>query len=855
MSSPSSNATGVELPSIKRVPSVSGATAGATGTTGSSLTQSAGDEPTRTIGGRSPPVFPDGPRSHDNGSLDRATGSNRNPVRLSTSTVHSSGSAFSDDFSSALGHTDMSGSTTATANIDQSAVTAAMINTIHVDPETGKPAISLLNFDQHGTTVELTSPRSIEACERLGILPTSLLARPVAYYEDQLYEKYSQGLLEGIDVKQIPAYAQQKFQHAEMRRQHDLRLCRQERARIIAEHHSMTEDPQAALMRKVKNAAILEDEEKRLETMVKQQEKIIHSMIATELQRCRLLASSKESILKQIQKEEARRLELIRELDDLQIYEFNSLAEQRPELGDDEIAELMVTRKVVPPPSFTRVPNPAKKAKRDDSLPRSPRGDVTRSGSPSPTSTSTTNTATNTAAASPETPGSSDRSSRRNTSKSRTRTESQMDDIAELLRTKDEAWALAHLQEAQRQRRRFELQVASAAKGITTELHRYELEQKKKAYLESLRLKANELMAKSRERRQYLAERLAIRAREAALRNERSQARILRTIDANRRLAEARAAQVQQREQQAQDRLDLQRRARELDREEARLRSQKRSLRLKKALEEAEAQREAFLEKMKQREAAQEARRKALAEERKNRLAQEAQTVLEKQARYREVQNQNEHNALTKINEYEARLRHAEEITAERMRLNKAAIVERRIREAFRVEDRMEHVRRMQRICDYRRKKLLEKQALEDRRLALIQEQYEVLATRREQLRNEAQSRLSRAAEAIQRLSRLGSQELVNVDPHKILEVTTVSNPHSSRSLSTSRSRTRLSTRRQSHNEVASNAGAATSPSFSTSSDRTRTPSPMPNLPETDRRDSDSPSEERNQSHGPHEPN
>lgn len=90
-------------------------------------------------------------------------------------------------------------------------------STIAIDPETGLPAISLLNFDPHAPSVQLTSPRSIEACARLGIIPKDLLARPATYFEEQLYTRRQNG--DALDPKYIPQLAQEKFIHCENKRQ------------------------------------------------------------------------------------------------------------------------------------------------------------------------------------------------------------------------------------------------------------------------------------------------------------------------------------------------------------------------------------------------------------------------------------------------------------------------------------------------------------------------------------------------------------------------------------------------------------------------------------------------------------
>ncbi|RUS82104.1 hypothetical protein EGW08_010149, partial [Elysia chlorotica] len=87
--------------------------------------------------------------------------------------------------------------------------------------------INLYNLEDvkfEGSKYVLTSPRSLEACSRLGVKPVELLYRPLSEFQEEL-------LPQDVPLRTIYTV----FDESEQIRQKKLKLCREERSRIMQE--------------------------------------------------------------------------------------------------------------------------------------------------------------------------------------------------------------------------------------------------------------------------------------------------------------------------------------------------------------------------------------------------------------------------------------------------------------------------------------------------------------------------------------------------------------------------------------------------------------------------------------------
>lgn len=177
-----------------------------------------------------------------------------------------------------------------------------LVNTIAVDPVTGKSCVSLLNFDQHANSVTLTSPRSVEACRRLGIVPNSLLARPVTYFEEMLYASHD------VDPELVPDFAEKKFKHCEANRQNDLKACRDKRRDIILNPHDG--DSNASIgQHHAKVSALIKGEEKSVQSMQRRQLNMLTNILSSEISRAAFAARTRDRLKEKVEREEMTRID------------------------------------------------------------------------------------------------------------------------------------------------------------------------------------------------------------------------------------------------------------------------------------------------------------------------------------------------------------------------------------------------------------------------------------------------------------------------------------------------------------------------------------------------------------------
>jgi len=91
--------------------------------------------------------------------------------------------------------------------------------------------LSILNFETGGPGGKpglITSPRSLEACLRLGVDPRELLPHPVKAFGKSLDKK----------IKITPEEQQARYEHFELRRKEKIKAIKEKREAIVHESAS-----------------------------------------------------------------------------------------------------------------------------------------------------------------------------------------------------------------------------------------------------------------------------------------------------------------------------------------------------------------------------------------------------------------------------------------------------------------------------------------------------------------------------------------------------------------------------------------------------------------------------------------
>ncbi|KAF5839744.1 hypothetical protein DUNSADRAFT_18746 [Dunaliella salina] len=142
-----------------------------------------------------------------------------------------------------------------------------------------------------------TSPRSVQACFRLGVDPVDLQFHPVHWYKQK----------EDADEE----VTRLRYERYEAVRQERLRLLIEERKHLINENWQANTDPRAMLRRNDSGAdprsssAMVEKERQRLEVLKRRQEKELQQMVQYEITRKELLDKQQ----KRVEEQERRAME------------------------------------------------------------------------------------------------------------------------------------------------------------------------------------------------------------------------------------------------------------------------------------------------------------------------------------------------------------------------------------------------------------------------------------------------------------------------------------------------------------------------------------------------------------------
>ncbi|GMH33873.1 hypothetical protein BSKO_01707 [Bryopsis sp. KO-2023] len=127
-----------------------------------------------------------------------------------------------------------------------------------------------------------TSPRSVEACFRLGIDPVELLYKPANVFQTP---------------GEAPELAQFRFDHHEALRQERIKLLQQERQRLVEMDDPQSKKASSNRIPKEKvGSDIVEKERQRLEVLKRRQERELNQMMAHETQRQTLLDKQQQKL-------------------------------------------------------------------------------------------------------------------------------------------------------------------------------------------------------------------------------------------------------------------------------------------------------------------------------------------------------------------------------------------------------------------------------------------------------------------------------------------------------------------------------------------------------------------------------
>ena len=94
--------------------------------------------------------------------------------------------------------------------------------------------MSLEAFNDQADTLEFVTPRSIEACQSLGIVPNELLKLPLVHFQ-KLGEKKG-----GVEAKE--SFIKKRFQHYEQKRKAKLNMCLQRREQLLKAHRKQARE-------------------------------------------------------------------------------------------------------------------------------------------------------------------------------------------------------------------------------------------------------------------------------------------------------------------------------------------------------------------------------------------------------------------------------------------------------------------------------------------------------------------------------------------------------------------------------------------------------------------------------------
>jgi hypothetical protein len=155
---------------------------------------------------------------------------------------------------------------------------------------------------KHGAV--LSSPRSVEACKRQGILPEELLYRS----KDQTAKVYA---AEELDEKNL----QIRFEHMEKRRQEKMRIVVEERLRLVEMEKAGLDiygrgGGARASQKGGTTAGLLEREANMIAKMKKNQQKEVEQMLEYETKMQLIRQKNEEKCQKQVEKELKRKKEV-----------------------------------------------------------------------------------------------------------------------------------------------------------------------------------------------------------------------------------------------------------------------------------------------------------------------------------------------------------------------------------------------------------------------------------------------------------------------------------------------------------------------------------------------------------------
>ena len=637
---------------------------------------------------------------------------------------------------------------------------------IMLDPDSMTEAVSLMNFPQHATTVTLTSPRSVQACARLGILPTQLLARPVTWFETELTRQRHGNAF--ISQKNVPRYAKMHFKHAEEKRQADLKACRAERAVVIKEHQTRRH----AQLQQLQQQREQEEERRRQAEQAQElAESNAHAATRSSAQTSEINKSKTVTI-----KESASSSNIARSANEEEFGDTKSvisLTDDGHEPNDAELEALLSGAGAggISGSGKTSV-WALREVERVNRLVRHQR-DLIR------------------AAVASE----SERARRIAAEKQRLLQLIETEEMQCLVLTSrlsiefnvasgrkfafatqlhpedSDARYTAVLQEAARTRRALELQVEGLARQARANEAQQQLRDREAKRQEEVLERAAALAEKEKARQEVLTQLRQQRAEAAAAQRAKREQRQekARTLSERELRLQGQAQRVRQRK--AEERSWALQQERELDKEEAKLKGMLKERRLIAAREEEVRQREAAAAAGLERAAEHEERARALDARKREELKQRGLEIAEKVEKSKEIRTRQQEQSASRIAIVEARLAHAEALQAQAREEEKARLSDRKVIEALAAADRQEHLERRRRKDEYAAQQVVAKQAKEDARLAAMKAESKQWAKDRELLRHAGQIQLEAAQTRLEKLRAMEAHKIARVDPKDAAQI------------------------------------------------------------------------------------
>lgn len=191
--------------------------------------------------------------------------------------------------------------------------------------------VTVDDFDEESDPCNITSPRSLEACEATGIVPEELIKRGFDYFREQAK------LARGIEGQEH--FIRKRSEHFEQKRLKKLQVVRQQRQELIKHERERAEAEKEDLN------AVLEMERRNLEKMKERQKKELQILLAYELKRQQVEEQNRKNMEIARQREEKQREEQLQRMKEWEVHQRRTLEEKmQKQLEEEEEARRTADR-------------------------------------------------------------------------------------------------------------------------------------------------------------------------------------------------------------------------------------------------------------------------------------------------------------------------------------------------------------------------------------------------------------------------------------------------------------------------------------------------------------------------------